>query len=152
MSSPGTFTYFQDSSAASTTTAPTFKGLWVHYPENAQATSTNFLYGKNARSYEMEVENTEMRFAGREFRVIEFGEHRDDVFDCSVLIPHGPDYYAERDELRSFAMSRSTVVVRDNRGHVIFGSITGLSESHEDEGSVFTFEVLRVHREIWEII
>lgn len=147
-----TFTYFQDSAAASTSTAPTFKGLWIHYPENAQATSTNFLYGKNARSYEMELENTELRFAGREFRVVEFGEHRDDSFSCTVKIPHGPSYYSERDDLREFAASRSTVVVRDNRGHVVFGVIAGLAESYEDDGSDFTFEVLRVHRETWEII
>lgn len=152
MSSPGTFTYFQDSTAVTTPTPPTFKGLWLHYPSNAQATSTNFLYGKNERSHETELENTELKFAGREFRVVEFGEHRDDSFSCGVKIPHGPNYYAERDALRLFANSRTTVVARDNRGHVVFGAITGLSESHDDDGSMFTFEVLRVHREIWEII
>lgn len=146
-----TFTYFQDSDSVSSDTV-TFKGLWVHYPENAQASSHNFLYGKNARSYDIELENSEMEFAGREFRVVEFGEHRTDDFDCEVVIPHGSDYNEERDALRDFATSRTTVVVRDNRGHVVFGVISDLSESHEDEGSGFSFTVLRVHREVWEIL
>lgn len=129
-----------------------FKGLWIHFPESAQASSHNFLYGKNARSYGIELESTDLLFAGREFGVVEFGEHRTDSFDCDVKIPHGPDYYDERDHLRRFANSRTTVTVRDNRGHVIFGVITGCEEAHQDDGSDFSFSVQRVHRETWEII
>lgn len=146
------FTYFQESEPVSTSEAPTFKGLWIHYPDNPQASSHNFLYGKNSRSYAFELENQELQFAGREFGVVEFGEHREDSFDCDVLIPHGGDYYEERDVLRKFAESRTTVVARDNRGHVVFGVIGSLSETYEDEGSGFGFEVVRVHQDVWEII
>lgn len=146
------FTYFEDSPVEATPIPPTFEGLWIHYPTTPQASSRNFRFGKNARSYEFDIESSEMTFAGREFNVVEFGEHREDSFDCKVLIPHGPAYNEERDILRSFASSRATVVVRDNRGHVVFGAISSLSESHVHEGSDFTFTVNRVHREIWEII
>lgn len=129
-----------------------FDGVWIHLPGNEQLTSHNFLYGRDARSYSMEVPSTAMDFAGRTFQVVEFGEHQSDEFNVSLMIPHGPDYYSERDALREFLTLKSVVVVRDNRGHVIFGTIGSLDEDHESEGSVFAFSVVRVHQEVTEIL
>jgi hypothetical protein len=127
-----------------------FSGLWLHFPENPEGTSTNFRIGRNLRSYSSEVGGRSLVLAGRKFPVVEFGEHANDVFSVSVIIPHGPTYDSEREDLREFAASKRTVVARDNRGVVIFGSIHSLDEDHIAEGSTFTFEVNRVHREeIW---
>lgn len=127
--------------------AAQFTGLWLHFPEDPQASSSNFIYGRDLRSYNINVGGRQLVLAGRKFQVTEFGEHQADQFDVSVIIPHGPSYDAERNLLRSFATSKRTVVARDNRGTVVFGAISDLSEDHQSEGSSFSFEVNRVHRE-----
>jgi hypothetical protein len=142
---PFNLTTFTESSVVSAPVAE-FQGLWIHDPDNAQLSSHQFLYGRDLRSYSMEFGGTDMVFAGRKFKVVEFGEHQEDVFSCGVKIPHGPDYYTERRELREFAAMKETLCVRDNRGHVIFGAIKSLSEEHASDGSDFSFEVERVNR------
>ena len=127
-----------------------FQGLWLHFPEDPENTSIGFKIGRNLRSYSMDVGGRSMVLAGRTFPVVEFGEHADDTFGVAVIIPHGPTYDSDRNDLRAFANSKRTVVARDNRGVVIFGTIHSLDEDHIAEGSSFTFEVKRVHREeIW---
>jgi len=130
--------------------AARFTGLWLHFPEDPQGTSTNFIYGRDLRSYSIDVGGKQLVLAGRKFQVTEFGEHQTDKFEVTVIIPHGPNYDSERRALRSFVTSKRTVVARDNRGTVVFGSISNLSEEHQSEGSSFGFEVNRIHREeIW---
>jgi hypothetical protein len=126
-------------------------GLWVHDPDNAEQTSTNFLYGKDARSVSIELNNERLVFAGREFGITEFGEHRDDTFAVSVTIPHGPSYNEDRETLRYLVLGRKTMCYRDNRGVVMFGTVGTLGEDQESHGSVFSFEVNRVHREVFEV-
>lgn len=127
-----------------------FTGLWLHFPDDPAASSTNFKIGRNLRSYSSDVGGRKLVLAGRVFPVVEFGEHAEDVFNVGVIIPHGPTYDSDRIDLREFAASKRTVVARDNRGVVIFGTIHSLDEDHIAEGSSFTFEVNRVHREeIW---
>lgn len=126
-------------------------GLWVHDPDNADQTSTNFLYGKDARSVAIELSSEMTSFAGREFGVTEFGEHRNDSLSVSVTIPHGPDYNSEREQLRFLVLGRRTMCYRDNRGVVMFGTVGSLGEDQESHGSVFGFEVNRVHRETFEV-
>lgn len=124
-----------------------FAGLWLHYPDDPQGSSTQFLIGRDLRSYNINVGGRQMTLAGREFPVSEFGEHRNDQFSVQVIIPHGPTYYSDREALREFSVSKRTVVARDNRGVVIFGTIGELDEDHRSEGSGFSFDVTRVHRE-----
>lgn len=126
-------------------------GLWVHDPDNADQTSTQFMYGKDARGYDIELTSEHMQFAGREFGVTEFGEHRNDSFSVSVTVPHGPTYNSDRATLREMVLARKTMCYRDNRGVVIFGTASGLGEAQESHGSVFDFEVTRVHQEIFEV-
>lgn len=129
------------------TDAARFTGLWLHFPEDPAGTSSNFIYGRDLRSYSIDVGGKQIVLAGREFMITEFGEHRADEFEVQVIIPHGPNYDTERQLIRSFAASKRTVVARDNRGTVVFGSISNLSEDHQSEGSSFGFQVNRVHRE-----
>lgn len=124
-----------------------FQGLWIHFPEQPQETTRNFLYGRDVRSYSTDVGGKQMVLAGRKFQVTEFGEHQTDAFKVTVIIPHGPNYESDRIQLRQFAESKRTLVVRDNRGVVVFGSISSIEESHVSEGSSFGFDVNRVHRE-----
>lgn len=126
-------------------------GVWIHDPDAPQETSSNFVYGKDSRSYDIEVESNTIQLAGREFGVTNFGERREDSFSVDVLIPHGPSYNEDRDLLRELILARKTMVFRDNRGVVVFGTTDSLSESYESEGSGFSFEVTRVHKEIFEV-
>lgn len=126
-------------------------GLWIHDPINPNQTSTQFKYGKDSRSYSIDIGGSSMFFAGREFPVTEFGEHRNDSYSVSVTIPHGPQYHAERELLRNTVLTRRTMCFRDNRGVVVYGTVGDLGEDHESHGSDFSFEVTRVHREIFEV-
>lgn len=126
-------------------------GLWIHDPDSPQSTSTNFLYGKNSRGYDVSLSGGTLVLAGREFGVTNFGEHREDTFSVTVKIPHGPDYNEQRELLRSLVLSRKTMVFRDNRSVVVFGTCGSLSEGYESDGSDFSFEVNRVHKEIFEV-
>jgi hypothetical protein len=128
-----------------------FSGLWLHFPEDPQATTTNFLYGRDVRSYDINVGGKQLVLAGRKFGVTEFGEHQEDAFKVTVIVPHGPEYESQRIELREFASSKRTVVARDNRGVVMHGSISSLTENHESQGSSFSFDVNRVHREEYRV-
>lgn len=126
-------------------------GLWVHDPDNADQTSTQFMYGRDTRGYDIALTSEYMNFAGREFGVTEFGEHRNDGFSVGVVIPHGPDYNRDRAKLKEMVLCRKTMCYRDNRGVVIFGTASGLSEEQVSHGSDFSFEVIRVHQEIFEV-
>lgn len=126
-------------------------GLWVHDPDDDHQTSTQFLYGRDTRSYGIELTSEHKKFAGREFGVTEFGEHRDDSFSVGVVIPHGPNYNEERALLRERVLSHKTMCFRDNRGVVIFGTVGSLEEDQVSHGSDFSFEVARVHREVFEV-
>lgn len=140
------FTSFSDSVPAFSDTVQ-FRGLWMHFPDNPRESSVNFLYGKDLRSYEIDVGGSQLVLAGRKFPVSEFGEHQKDLFKVQVVIPHGPEYEDHRQALREFATSKQTLVARDNRGVVLHGSMSSLSEDHQKEGSAFSFDVKRVHRE-----
>lgn len=126
-------------------------GLWIHDPDNASQSSTQFMYGKDSRSYNIDIGGSTMVFAGREFPVTEFGEHRNDTFSVDVIIPHGPEYHSDREMLRNMVITRKTMCFRDNRGVVVYGTVGSLGEDHESHGSSFSFEVTRVHREIFEV-
>ena len=124
-----------------------FAGLWLHFPEDPEGSSTNFLHGRDMRSYGIDVGGKQLVLAGRKFPITEYGEHQSDEFEVSVVVPHGPNYDFERQDLRDFAESKRTVVARDNRGVVVFGAISALAEDYASEGSTFSFRVTRVHRE-----
>lgn len=137
---------FSDSVVVSSDPAR-FAGLWIHFPEDPEGSSTNFLHGRDMRSYGIDVGGKQLVLAGRRFPVTEYGEHQSDQFEVTVVVPHGPNYDFERQNLRDFAESKKTVVARDNRGVVVFGTISGLSEDYVSQGSTFNFNVARVHRE-----
>lgn len=126
-------------------------GLWLHDPDDPSGTSVNYRFGRDLRSYSADVGGTQLLFAGREFGVTEFGEHRNDVFSIGLVIPHGDTYNEERRVLEELVLSRKTIVARDNRGVVIYGTVGDLPEEHESHGSSYSFEVTRVHRETFEV-
>lgn len=126
-------------------------GLWIHDPIDPNQTSTQFMYGKDARGYSIDIGGSTMLFAGREFPVTEFGEHRNDTYSVKVMIPHGPEYHSDREMLRDMVLTRRTMCFRDNRGVVVYGTVGSLDEDHASAGSDFSFEVTRVHREIFEV-
>lgn len=127
------------------------EGLWIHDPINPSQTSVQFRYGKDSRGYSIDVGGSTHFFAGREFPVSEFGEHRSDSYSVKVVIPHGPTYHADREALRNTVLTRRTMCFRDNRGVVVYGTVGSLGEDHESHGSVFSFDVTRVHREVFEV-
>lgn len=126
-------------------------GLWLHDPDDPTGTSLNYQIGRDMRSYSAEVGGAQLVFAGREFPVTDFGEHRSDTFSIGLIIPNGDTYNEERRLLSELVLSRKTIVARDNRGVVIYGTVGDLPEEHESQGSSYSFEVTRVHRETFEV-
>lgn len=133
---------YTDSATASASTA--FNGLWIHDPLDPQGTVVRFLYGKSSRSKSIDVEESGLVFAGRAFPVMEYGEHQADEYDFSVQVPNGSSYLSDLAALADFAESRRTLCVRDNRGKVVFGTMTGYKEQDQDWGSRVSFSVSRV--------
>lgn len=126
-------------------------GLWIHDPINPSQTSTQFMYGKDSRGYDIDVGGSTRHFAGRVFPVTDFGEHQSDTFSVATMVPHGPEYHTEREMLRNLVLTKRTMCFRDNRGVVIYGTVGSLGEEYASDGSEFSFDVTRVHREIFEV-
>lgn len=145
------FSTFSDSSPATADDELSLEALWIHDPSDAQNTIKQFRFGRDTRSFEIDVGGKEQVFAGRRFPVVDYGEHQKNSFSIGVQILNGPDYNDDRQTLRDFVESKKTLVFRDNRGHAVFGTVSSLSEDHDSWGSSFKFTVIRVHREITEI-
>ena len=124
-----------------------FSGVWLH-DEEGTIGPHNFPYGSSARDTSIDTMGTGTFYAGRVAPVFDFGEHESNVVGVSVDVPHGPDYRASLALLEEFARSRRPVWFRDNRGRVVYGVMRSFKHTDEAWGSVVSFNVEAVHRDI----
>lgn len=136
--------FFTDSTITTLETALTLQGVWIHDPADAGFTVRQFLYGKDNRSTAVNTKGATQIYAGRKFPVVEFGEHQEDDFSISVDVPHGPTYRTELGDLTDFMEAKTTLVLRDNRGRVAYGTMSGYNEADQAWGSTVGFKFSRV--------
>lgn len=127
--------------SASATGSLTLTGVWLHDPLDAPTSVRQYIYGKAARSNELDVMGQGTFYAGREFPVFDFGEYSQATVTVKIQVPHGTDWATELAELAAFAELRRTVCFRDNRGRRAFGAVGGFGIQDEEWGSTVTFTV-----------
>jgi hypothetical protein len=143
--------FFTDSTITEVDDTLEIEGVWIHNPADAQTTVRQFRFGKDNRSTSIDIMGTVQTFAGRKFPVVDFGEHEEEDFSISVDIPHGPDYRTQEADLKDFAESKITLVLRDNRGRSAYGTLTGFNQSDQAWGISVAFKFSRVSFDIEEV-
>lgn len=136
--------FFTDSTITQLETALQLQGVWIHDPTDPAFTVRQFLFGKDNRSTAVNTKGAIQVYAGRKFPVVEFGEHQEDDFSISVDVPHGPTYRTELGDLSDFMEAKTTLVLRDNRGRVAYGTMSGYNEADQAWGSTVGFKFSRV--------
>lgn len=126
------------------TASVAFSGLWVHDPDDPEATITQYRYGRAQRSLGVAVTQETTHFVGRVQPVTDFGEHQTDTFDVTIDVPFGTDYRPARASLRAWAEARRAVVVRDNRGRMQLSTLDGHDESDTEWGGQVSLTATRV--------
>lgn len=119
-------------------------GLWIHDPLDPEGTIRQFVYAKSQRSSSIDTLGTGHFYAGRQFQVVDYGEHQDDGFGVRLDIPHGADWAADLVALTAFAEGRRTLCYRDGRGRLFFGAMSGYKEDDQNWGTAVAFGVTRV--------
>lgn len=124
------------------------EGVWLHDPDRPQSTVKQYRFGRDVRSSSRDIGGTSLVFAGRRFPVVEYGEHQDDIISIRVDVAHGETYQAELESLQEFAELKKTLVFRDNRSRVMFGTMSGFADNDQATGSEVNFDMNRVSREV----
>jgi hypothetical protein len=130
----------------------TLRGVWIHLPADPQGTLAEFPYGANTRETSLDVMEEGTFFAGRTSPVFDYGEHENRVVGVTIEVPTGVTYQADLDKLETFALSRTPVWFRDNRGRAVHGIITGFRHGDAGFGSACSFTVVESHRAITEVV
>lgn len=130
----------------------TLEGVWLHDPEDAEGTVAQFLYGRSRRGATVAPQHVLAHYAGRRYPVADFGDLQSDSFTVVVEIPNGPASAGELEVLADFAESRRTLVFRDNRGRVAFGTMSGYTEADQDWGVQVSFSWARVDYDEGELV
>lgn len=132
------------SDSAEITAGLDLQGVWIHDPLDPEGTSTQFLYGRSSRSDQVDALGSSQFYAGRQFPVTDYGEHEQDTWSVTLVVPHGPDWGTQISVIRDFAQAKRTLCVRDNRGRVYFGTISGFGRDDQHIGTTVSFDVQRV--------
>lgn len=135
---------FTDS--AEVTATVSFLGVWIHDPSDPEGTVRQFLYGKGGRSANIGVEMHGRKYAGRVFPVYDHGDFQDSQLAVTVMVPFGSEWQDDISVLQEFARSRTTLVIRDNRGRAFYGAMRDYGEQDQDDGTSVSFSFDRVDR------
>jgi len=120
-------------------------GVWLHDPLEPETTSRFYPYGADSREHAVDVDAAGTQYAGREYPVFDYGEGATQTETVRLVVPHGPDYQAQLEELDGWARSRRTLYLRDNRGRNLRGHMSGLRATDQGYGSDVQFTFTRVH-------
>lgn len=120
------------------------QGIWLHDPMDPEGSVFHLPYGGPPGSMTTDVAQESAHYAGREFPVVDFGEHQAISVPVAVHVPLGPDWLAQITRLRELPERRRIMVYRDGRARNITGMITGMVERDERWGSLASFTVSRM--------
>ena len=110
------------------------QGVWIHDPLDAEGTIVQFPYGSSQRSTALEPAQVARRYAGREHPVVDFGVEQDSSYAITIDVVNGESHLAKLVALESFAQLRRTLALRDNRGRMLFGTMSRYSAQDQDWG------------------
>lgn len=119
-------------------------GVLIHDPDDPADTIRQYLYGRASRSTDVEVAQVSSVYAGRRYPVTDFGEHQQDLYSIQIDVPHGQDWRTDLDDLRAFMELRKALVLRDNRGRSMTGTMSRYREDDQPWGTQVGFTFSRV--------
>lgn len=133
---------FTDSGVQSATSAPLI-GSWLHDVTDPAGTLTQYLYNTGDRTEKLTVDGTAVDTLGRSYPIIEFGIAEENSIDLNFQVPYDTfdDPTALVQDFRNMVEAHNTVVYRDNRGRLIYGSITNVKITDEKFGYSVAFTV-----------
>lgn len=130
-----------------TTTLP-LQGVWISDTSPEVLAAVHYPFGKAQRDHSIDPMGTASWYAGRESPVFDYGEHSDVNLGITVDVPNGPTYLAEIEALEAYATTRRPAWVRDNRGRVVHGILSGFKVTDTAWGAVVSFTVTKTHRDV----
>jgi hypothetical protein len=134
---------YTDSAAVTGTVS--LMGVWLHDPSDPEdVTPYHFLYGRDMRGDDFDPLPSGEFYAGRVRPLVDFGEHVKESVDVSFIVPHGPDYQTELQEIRDLVEAKQTVLYRDGRGRLAYGVLMKLSRKDADVGTKVVSDLLCV--------
>lgn len=122
----------------------TLSGVWLHDVLDPEGTIKQYPYGRSARSTGIDVASSELRFAGRTYPVVQYGDQQDDSYSISIIVPFGSTWVSDTTALQDFVQNRRTLYVRDNRGRAAYCTLSGYQERDADEGTSVSFTAKRI--------
>lgn len=129
--------------SAPVTGAVALAGVWLHDPDDAQATAVNYLYG-TGKSDALDTLGQGTLYAGREYPVVDFGEGVNATVSVTIHVPTGPTWASELAALSEIAAWKRTVMYRDSRGRKVPGVVGDYGRSDQRWGTEVTFTVSQV--------
>lgn len=127
------------------------RGVWIHDPDNPEATLRQFPYGANQRGDSFDGMQSGTYYAGREDPIFDFGDSSGTSADITIDVYHGPDYTENMITLRQYAAMKKMLWLRDNRSRAVFGTMSGFKTSDQSWGSTVSFTFTKAHRAITEV-
>lgn len=131
-------------SAVVSTVAPTLAGVWVHAIADPGESERAYAYQSGERGETIKVASSALRFIGRRYAVIEYGDEESHELKLAVKVPVDDEHDASVEALRQYTRGRRTLCYRDNRGRLIFGVIVSLALSDTRDGTNASFDFQRV--------
>jgi hypothetical protein len=126
-------------------------GVWLHDPEDPEATAHGFFYGRAQRSDTYDGMGLSSYYVGRAAPVVEFGEFEARSVDATLDVAYGPEYADDLSRLRDFAARKVTLWYRDNRGRALFGWISSFKTSDQVWGASVAITFTEAHHDITEV-
>lgn len=124
-------------------------GVWIFDPEvGAESSVRVYLYGSSQREDSLDAMGAPGYYAGREFPVMDYGEHSSISVSVTVDIPRGESYFQDLEDLIAFAASKRTLHYRDNRGRSMYVTLDGMRRKDTSWGTQVSFTATRAHRDI----
>jgi hypothetical protein len=121
------------------------KSIWIHDLDDPPGTIKHYPYSSfDDRDESLDIEVIGEHYAGRVYPVYDISSFENVAMKVSVDIvradPYNPTSGTLAD-LKAFARSRKSVMVRDGAGRSVTGPIQGLSESGKHFGFTASFTV-----------
>lgn len=128
---------FSDSAVASATLE--LSGVWLHDPLDPEGTAINYPYGGARGRLNSDTLQEATYYAGREFPVLDIGQHRSVSVQATVHVENGPEWLTRINRLREVPSLRRALVYRDGRSRNLTGALSGLTEQDQAWGSEVSF-------------
>lgn len=118
------------------------EGLWLHDPDDAEGTITQYRFGRATRSTSIDTKPEGITLAGRERPIFDFGEHTEQEYSIKIQMPETETTQEDLQTLIDFAEAKKTLYLRDNRGRAAYGIIDGFTIDDADWGSEVSFNFI----------